>query len=100
MKDFDFEAHTPPVITESDLRRLANTRSLRRNVAVVSVGTVLTLVAVLIFCAVVIRKFPLWGLLSLIAPAYFIIGGALILSVFILSRKRSAKRDRRNQKEV
>lgn len=92
MKSFDFESHTPPVITEADLKRLAKARTLRRNAVIVGIGTALTLIAMLIFSAALFKLSPALGAASLIVPIYTLVWSGIITFVFIIMKKRSKKR--------
>lgn len=100
MKNFNFEAYTPPTITESDLKRLSSERNLKKSVTIVFVGNILTFIAALIFSAIAIKFFPPIGMIPLLIPAYSLLGGAVILFVFVMSNRRSTKHNRSNQKEV
>ncbi len=94
MNSFNFESHTPPVVTEADLKRLAKARTLRRQAVTVAIGTALTLVAMLILSAAAFKLSPTLGAAMLILPIYTIVWDGIIIFVFIIMKKRS---ERRNQ---
>lgn len=94
MMSFDFESHTPPIITEAELKRLAKARTLRRQALIVIIGACLIFTAMMVFCATVISLFPRWGALSLILPVYTVIWGGVIIFVFVLMEKRSGRDSR------
>ncbi len=88
MKNFDFEGKTPPVITENELKALARARNLRRQMIAVGIGTLLTLISMLILSAAAFCISPKLGAITLIAPIYTVLGGGSLVFVFVLRQKR------------
>ncbi len=100
MKKIDFEAAQPPVIAEEELRRLARERILRKQMITVFIGTLLTLVAMLILSAAAFAVSPRLGAVTLALPLYTVLwGGTLVfLFVFVKRRGEDGKRPFFNQK--
>lgn len=94
MNSFDFESIAPPVITETELKRLAKARTLRRQAVTVGIGAVLTLIAMLILSAAVFRISPALGAASLILPIYTVVWDGIIILVFVLMQKRAGQHTR------
>ncbi len=89
MKNFNFESAAVPVITEAELARLAKTRTLRRQMTVVAVGTALMLVAMLILCAAAFSLSPALGAAFLALPIYTVLWGGTVVFVFVFLQKRA-----------